>query len=281
MRIYLPSESKMYYLVCIYFMKFHHFMICLYLSFLSCLYLILLLEHTEYEKMCTAPLGDYRWLSIAVISVYFSVFGCCTAVDSLPSLHSFHAIVLLHLLHVAMFEYFGAKYSHTFDRLPFGIFSVKRLMASSVCACSVKCCLLFTVCCYENTNERERHRTKFTLGAGAVLHVPHGICLATVFNWRGHPNEAPKSALHFGPGTYRVYWNRCHIGTGSWYPTLIIRPHRLCNRCQPGQFHSGWCKPGHFSVPTGFCRDSGYATQNRDCHGQTGTSGHPTSSACP
>ena len=27
-------------------------------------------------------------------------------------------------------------YSHTFDRLPFGIFSVKRSMASSVCACS-------------------------------------------------------------------------------------------------------------------------------------------------
>ena len=38
------------------------------------------------------------------------------------------------------FESFCAKYSHTFDRLPFGIFSVKRLMASSVCAC-----LLFTV----------------------------------------------------------------------------------------------------------------------------------------
>src|SRR4029434_3360592 len=38
----------MYYFVCIYFMKFHHFMICLYLSFLSCLYLILLFEHTEY-----------------------------------------------------------------------------------------------------------------------------------------------------------------------------------------------------------------------------------------
>ena len=55
----------------------------------------------------------------------------------------------------------------------------------------------------------------------------------------------------------------------------IIRPHRLCNRWQPGQFHSGWCKPGHFSVPTGFCRDSGHATQNRDCPGKTGTSGHP------
>src|SRR4029434_4818877 len=66
---------------------------------------MLLLEHTEYEKMCTAPLRDYRRLSIAVISVYFSVFGSCI-------------------------------YSHTFDRLPFGIFSVKRLMTSSGCACS-------------------------------------------------------------------------------------------------------------------------------------------------
>ena len=29
------------------------------------------------------------------------------------------------------------------------------------------------------TNERERHRPKFTLGDGAVLNVPHEICLAT------------------------------------------------------------------------------------------------------
>src|SRR4029434_1817668 len=64
-------------------------------------------------------------------------------------------------------------------------------------------------------------RTKFTLGAGAVLHVPRGICLATVFNWLRHRNEAPKSALHFGPGRYRLYWNRFHIGTGSRYPTLL------------------------------------------------------------
>lgn len=34
-------------------------------------------------------------------------------------------------------------------------------------------------CCYGNTNERERHRPKFTLGDGAVLYVPHEICLAT------------------------------------------------------------------------------------------------------
>src|SRR4029434_2582894 len=99
----------------------------------------------------------------------------------------------------------------------------------------MKCCLLSSVhpilgqrckhktdCCYENTNERERHRTKFTWGAGAVLHVPRGICLATVFNWLRHRNEAPKSALHFGPGRYRLYWNRFHIGTGSRYPTLVM-----------------------------------------------------------
>src|SRR4029434_3645263 len=78
---------------------------------------------------------------------------------------------------------------------------------------------------YKNPNERERHKTKFTLGAGAVLHVPHGICLATVFNWLRHRNEAPKSALHFGPDRYRLYWNRFHIGTGSRYPTLVRRCH--------------------------------------------------------
>src|SRR4029434_4804307 len=32
--------------------------------------------------------------------------------------------------------------------------------------------------------------------------------------------QAPKSALHFCPGKYRLYWNRFHIGTGSRYPTL-------------------------------------------------------------
>src|SRR4029434_1331815 len=49
------------------------------------------------------------------------------------------------------------------------------------------------------------------------FYMPHGICLATVFNWLRHRNEAPKSALHFGPGRYRLYWNRFHIGTGSRY----------------------------------------------------------------
>ena len=36
----------------------------------------------------------------------------------------------------------------------------------------------------------------------------------------------------------------------------IIRPRWLCNRWQQGTFHSGWWKPGHFSIPTGLCRDS-------------------------
>src|SRR4029434_3522352 len=44
---------------------------------------------SEYEKMCTVPLRDYRRLSIAVISVYFSVFSplftqffCCICCPS-------------------------------------------------------------------------------------------------------------------------------------------------------------------------------------------------------
>src|SRR4029434_3419072 len=92
--------------------------------------------------MCTAPLRDYRRQCSCRHTFQSSVADLPLTLAFSPS---FHAIVLLHLLHVAMFEYLCAKYSHTFDRLPFGIFSVKRLMASSVCACSVKCCMLFTV----------------------------------------------------------------------------------------------------------------------------------------
>ena len=33
---------------------------------------------------------------------------------------------------------------------------------------------------------------------------------------------------------------------------VIIRPHWLCNRGQKGAFHSGWWKPGHFSVRQAF-----------------------------
>src|SRR4029434_6961729 len=94
--------------------------------------------------------------------------------------------------------------------------------------------------CYENTNESERHRTKFTLEAGAVLHVPHGICLATVFNWLRHRNEAPKSALHFGPGRYRLYWNRFHIGTGSRYPTLVKSPLKMVPNTPVGVYSMCW-----------------------------------------
>src|SRR4029434_489135 len=151
-----------------------------------------------------------------------------------------------------MFESFCAKYSHTFDHLPFGIFSVKRLMASSVCACSVKCCLLFTVCCDENTNERERHRTKFTLGAGAVLHVPRGICLATVFNWLRHRNEAPKSALHFGLGRYRLYWNRFSVPNPTDYtPTHSnTHPHTPAHTHTPTPTHTHAHTHTHRHTPT-------------------------------
>src|SRR4029434_2941218 len=121
---------------------------------------------------------------------------------SLPSLH---AIVLLHLLHVAVFESFCAKYSHTFDRLPFGIFSVKRLMASSVCACSE---MLPALHCHKTVAIKTPMSVSDT---GQSLHwemgqfymCPTALCLATVFNWLRHRNEAPKSALHFGPGRYR------------------------------------------------------------------------------
>src|SRR4029434_10058559 len=99
-----------------------------------------------------------------------------------------------------MFESFCAKYSHTFDRLPFGIFSVKRLIGW-FCLCLL-CEMLPALHCHKtvvmktpmSVSDTEK---KFTLGAGAVLHVPRGICLATVFNWLRHRNEAPKSALHF------------------------------------------------------------------------------------
>src|SRR4029434_10575875 len=46
-----------------------------------------------------------------------------------------------------------------------------------------------------------------------------GVFIAPVLSDKCR-NEAPKSALHFGPGRYRLYWNRFHIGTGSRYPTL-------------------------------------------------------------
>ena len=55
----------------------------------------------------------------------------------------------------------------------------------------------------------------------------------------------------------------------------IIRPRWLRNRGQKGTFYSGRWKPGHFSVLTGFFRDSGHATENLDCPGKTGMSGHP------
>ena len=59
----------MYYFVCIYFMKFHHFLICLYLSFLSCLYLILLFEHTEYVNLYC----PFKRLGLVLLESLFSL----------------------------------------------------------------------------------------------------------------------------------------------------------------------------------------------------------------
>src|SRR4029434_3878515 len=129
----------MYYFVCIYFMKFHHFLICLYLSFLFCLYLILLFEPNGYVNLYC----PFKRLGLGLLA---SPFSLQSAVADLPLTLAFSPLFSRNY-----FVAFAARcdvlilLSHTFDRLPFGIFSVKRLMASSVCACSVKCCLLFTV----------------------------------------------------------------------------------------------------------------------------------------
>src|SRR4029434_1206628 len=80
----------------------------------------------------------------------------------------------------------------------------------------------------ENTNERERHRKKFTLGAGAVLHVPHGICLATVFNWLRHRNEAPKSALHF-PIFFAFWTSHRQPRNGDTQPDVSVCSRRTVN----------------------------------------------------
>src|SRR4029434_7447270 len=65
----------------------------------------------------------------------------------------------------------------------------RRSAESSIHLCFVAKYILFYLiytealqiyeCCYGNTNERERHGPKFTLGNGALLDVPHKICLAT------------------------------------------------------------------------------------------------------
>lgn len=49
------------------------------------------------------------------------VARCFIQLDVFPPLH---AIVFKHLLHVALFESFRLKYSHTLDCLAFGIFTV-------------------------------------------------------------------------------------------------------------------------------------------------------------
>ena len=96
-------------------------------------------------------------------------------------------------------------------------------MASSVCACSVKCCLLFTVIRLLLWKHQWAWATqdKVYIGSwGSFTCAPRNLP-SNRFNWLRHRNEAPKSALHFSPGRYRLYWNRFHIGTGSRYPTLL------------------------------------------------------------
>src|SRR4029434_1271207 len=118
-----------------------------------------LFEHTEYVNLYC----PFKRLGLVLLASPFSLQSAVadlllTLAFSPPFTRNFFVA----LLHVALFESFCAKYSHTFDCLPFGIFSVKRLMASSVCACSVRCCLLFTVIRlllrkHQHTSELQSH----------------------------------------------------------------------------------------------------------------------------
>src|SRR4029434_5094481 len=128
----------MYYVVRIYVMIFYYFLICLYLSFLSCLYLILLFEHTEYVNLYC----PFKRPGLVLLA---SPLSLQSAVADLPLPLAFSPPFTRNCCICICYTSRCAKYSHTLDRLPFSIFSVKRLMASSVCACSVKCCMLFTV----------------------------------------------------------------------------------------------------------------------------------------
>src|SRR4029434_10858704 len=74
---------------------------------------------------------------------------------------------------------------------------------------ALKCCLLFTV------------KTLLLCKLCPVSLTLIGVFIATVLSDKCR-NEAPKSALHFGPGWYRLYWNWFHIGTSSRYPTLVM-----------------------------------------------------------
>src|SRR4029434_7446569 len=150
----------MYYFVCIYFMKFTIFLICLYLSFLSCLYLILLFEPTGYVNLYC----PFKRLGLGLLA---SPFIFQSSVADLPLTLAFSPLFsrncfVAFAARCDVLIFLCEKYSHTFDRLPFGIFSVKRLMASSVCACSVKCCMLFTVIRlllrkHQHTSELQSH----------------------------------------------------------------------------------------------------------------------------
>src|SRR4029434_1749802 len=120
----------MYYFVCIYFMKFTIFLICLYLSFLSCLYLILLFEPTGYVNLYC----PFKRLGLGLLA---SPFIFQSSVADLPLTLAFSPLFSRNC-----FVAFAARrdvliFLCEIQPHFFGIFSVKRLMASSVCACSV------------------------------------------------------------------------------------------------------------------------------------------------
>src|SRR4029434_2051841 len=101
-----------------------------------------------------------------------------------------------------MFESFCAKYSHTFDRLPFGIFSVKRLIGW-FCLCLL-CEMLPALHCHKTvvmkTPMSVSDRKKVYIGSwGSFTCAPRNLP-----SNRYQLAQAPKSALHFGPGRYRL-----------------------------------------------------------------------------
>src|SRR4029434_7537068 len=105
----------MYYFVCIHFMKFHHFLICLYLSFLSCLYLSLLFEPTGYVNLYC----PFKRLGLVLLA---SPFSLQSAVADLSLTLAF---------------------SPPYTRNSFVAFAARRVVR--IFLCSVKCCQLFVV----------------------------------------------------------------------------------------------------------------------------------------
>ena len=114
------------------------------------------LNHSETDTFITTaskPLSLLLWK----LNVKGTIFAQIHALKSSPNSHNtprklFRPIsAFLRLLSDTYFNlytlnivFLNTNLMYLYDHLPFGIFSVK-LMASSVCACFVKCCLLFAV----------------------------------------------------------------------------------------------------------------------------------------